>query len=368
VNFDLSEDEEMLKAMVQRFVVDRYDIARRQTYLEKPQGFSAENWRILGELGLIAAMLPDDAGGLGLDATGLCTVFEALGSGLVVEPLLENVLLAGRLLAATAPAALRETVLPAVLGGDRRIALAHAEAKSRANRLWIECRAEPDGDAVVLNGEKSFVPAGAGADDYIISARTSGAPHERQGLVLLYVPATSPGIAVQGWRMADGMAAVSLRFDAVRVAPEHRLSGGIAEIEAAQELANLARAAEAIGIMERMFAETLEYLRSREQFGSKLGSFQAIQHRMVAQYTALEQCRALLNLALVSAGSDEFGAAVQGVRAFIGSASLALGHEMIQLHGGMGISDELAIGHCHKLSRWPDDTEAALDAYAGIAA
>jgi alkylation response protein AidB-like acyl-CoA dehydrogenase len=372
VNFDLSEDEEMLKALVQRFVADRYDISRRRAYLEQANGYSEDNWRILGNLGLISALLPRDVGGLGLDATSIATVFEALGAGLVVEPLLENVLLAGRLVAAIAGPELQTTLLPALLRGELRLALALAEARSRAGYLWVETRVDAAGDVLVLNGEKSFVPAGAGADGYVVSARFSGKPDNPEGLTLLYVPANSAGLTRQCWRMADGSAAVSLRFDAVRIAPEQRLAGGVAEIAAAQELANLARAAEAIGIMERIFGETIDYLRSREQFGGKLASFQAIQHRMVTQYTVIEQSRALLNLALVSAGGEAFGAAVRGVRAFIAEASVVLGHEMIQFHGGMGVTDELSIAHAHKrllvLSRWPDDPEAALDAYAGIAA
>jgi alkylation response protein AidB-like acyl-CoA dehydrogenase len=372
VNFDLTEDDEILKALVERFVMDRYDISRRRSYLDGANGYSETNWQLFAELGLISALLPSGSGGLGLGATGLAALFEALGAGLVVEPVLENVLLAGRLLATTAPAALSAELLPKVLDGRARVALAHAEAKARGHHLWVETRAEADGDGFVLSGEKAFVPAGAGVDGFIVSARTSGMANDLTGVLLVYVPANSAGVVVQRWQMADGSAAVSLKFDAVRVARELRLSGGLAQIAEAQELANLARAAEAIGIMGRMFAETSDYLRSREQFGSKLASFQALQHRMVAQYAALEQCRALLNLALVSAGTEQFASAVRGARAYISAASLTFGHEMIQFHGGMGVSDDLAIGHGHKrlllLSRWPDDPEAALDAYAEIAA
>jgi alkylation response protein AidB-like acyl-CoA dehydrogenase len=170
--------------------------------------------------------------------------------------------------------------------------------------------------------------------------------------------------------MADGSMAVSLTLDGVLAGPDTRLGGGAAQIADVEVLASLARSAEALGIMERIFAETLDYLRIREQFGKPLSSFQALQHRMVAQYAAIEQSRALLNLALVSWGKPDFAAAVAGARAFIAPASIELGHEMIQLHGGMGVSDELSIGHAHKrllvLSRWPDDPEAALDRFAGV--
>lgn len=372
VDFDLSEDEEMLKALAERFVSDHYDIERRRAFLEEANGFSARNWALLGELGLIAALFDaeEEGGGSALDATGIATVFEALGHGLVVEPLIENVLLAGRLLASTAPKPLRKAWVPGLMNGQRRIAFAHAEARGRSGRLWIETRAEANGDGMTLSGEKAYVPAGAGVDGYIVSARTRGAPADSEGLGLYFVHARAPGLSVEPWRLADGSIAVSVSLDGVTVGPDNQLAGFAADIAAAEVLANLARSAEALGIMERIFAETLEYLRTREQFGAKLASFQAIQHRMVAQYAVLEQCRGLHNLALVSYGTEKFTQAVQGARAFVSSASIALGHEMIQFHGGMGVTDELSIGHGHKrllvLSRWPDDPEVALDRCAGI--
>jgi alkylation response protein AidB-like acyl-CoA dehydrogenase len=167
--------------------------------------------------------------------------------------------------------------------------------------------------------------------------------------------------------MADGSMAAELTLDDV---PAIRLAGGLAALAEAEALATLARCAEALGIMERIFQETLAYLRTREQFGAPLGSFQAIQHRMVAQYAVIERGRALLDLALVSWGSADFARNAQGARAYIADASVTLGHEMIQFHGGMGVTDELAVGGGHKrllvLSRWPEPPLAALDRYAGV--
>lgn len=365
MNFDLTEDEEMLKALAERYVVDRYDIDRRRGYLALPQGFSPENWALLGELGLLAAPFDPADGGLGLDGTGVATVFEALGRGLVVEPLIENQLVAGRLFAATAPAALREDWLGGVLDGTRRLALAHVEGGSRSGLVWVETTARQRDGEVRITGTKLCVPAGAGADGYIVSARSADAPDRADGLGLFLVPAGATGLSATPWRMADGSVAVSLAFDNVPAAP---LDGGLAAIEHNETLASLARSAEALGIMERIFAETRDYLVTREQFGSRLAAFQAIQHRMVAQYAVIEQSRALLNLAQVSWGQPGFAAAVAGARAYIAPASITLGHEMIQFHGGMGVSDELSISHAHKrllvLSRWPDDPDTALDRFA----
>lgn len=370
MNFDIGEDGEMLKALAERFVRDQYDMDRRRAFLGEPNGFSAHNWALLGELGLIAAPFTADLGGMDLDAVGVATVFEALGNGLVVEPLIENVLLAGRLFAATAPHALRDAWLPGLLDGSRRIALAHDEARGRPGRLWIEATAVTSGEDVRLTGAKAHVPAGAGVDGYIITARSKGAANAREGVGLYFAPADAPGLIKRTWRMADGGIAASLEFNDLLVESAHRLSGGVEEVASVELLANLARSAEMLGIMTRLFEETLEYLKSREQFGTRLGSFQALQHRMAAQYAAIEQSRGLLNLAIVSRDKPGFAQAVSGARAFIAPAAVALGHEMIQFHGGMGVTDELSIGHGHKrllvLSRWPDDPDAALDRFAGV--
>lgn len=373
MNFDLNEDEEMLKALAERFVEDRYDFERRRAYVASELGFSPENWALLGELGMIAAPFSADHGGLGLDATALATVFESLGHGLVLEPLIENVLVAAQVFAHAAGADLAEQWLPGLIVGSRRLALAHAEAGGRGGRLWVEARAESDGaGGVRLTGTKPLVAAGAGVDGYIVSARTAGAPGSRDAIGLYLVEAGAPGLSVSPWRMADGLVAASLTLDQVPVPAGSVLTGGMDVLDAVEDIASLARSAEALGIMQRLFNDTLDYLRTRQQFGATLSSFQAIQHRMTAQYAVLEQARALLNLAMVSQGEPGFAQAVRGVRAFISGASVELGHEMIQFHGGMGVTDELAIGHGHKrllvLSRWPEDPDAALDRFAGIAA
>ena len=372
MNFDLSEDEEMLKALTERFVTDVYDHERRRSYLAQPNGFSAQNWELLGELGLIAAPFPEDAGGLGLDGTGIATVMEALGHGLVVEPLLENAILAGRLFARTAGQALQGEWIDNLIAGAARIALAHTESGSRGCQTWVETRAEQTGEGYRLTGAKPYCAAGAGADGYIVSARTAGSPAEREGVALFFVPADSAGLTIKTWPLADGSYVAALDLAGVVVPAGNLLEGGLAALDEAEDVAALARCAEALGIMERIFAETLDYLRTREQFGKPLASFQALQHRMVAQYAAIEQSRALLNQAQVAWGEDSFHRNAQGARAFIAEASVTVGHEMIQFHGGMGVTDELAIGGGHKrllvLSRWPENAASALDRFAGIAA
>ncbi|KPF93259.1 acyl-CoA dehydrogenase [Novosphingobium sp. AAP83] len=364
MNFDLNEDEEMLKALAERFVANNYDFDSRRGYLGGSNGFSPDMWAMLSELGLIAAPLAEQSGGMALDATAIATVFEALGKGLVVEPLIENVMSAARLFERVAPEEIKAVWMKALATGSRRMALAHAEHAARGGRTYVETRVDATG---ALTGAKSCVPAGAGVDGYIVSVRESGAVTSADGVAMYLVSADAPGLSVNPWRMVDGAVAVSLTLAAV---PAIRLGGSLADLEENDLLASIARSAEAVGIMQHLFDATLDYLRTREQFGVPLGSFQAIQHRMAAQYAVIEQARALLNLAIVSAGSDRFASAVYGLRAFIAPAAVELGHEMIQFHGGMGVTDELFIGHGHKrllaISRWPDDPEVALDRFAAV--
>ena len=372
MNFDLSEDEEMLKALAERFVTDRYDADRRRTYLQEDTGFSAENWALLGELGLIAAAFPADNGGLGVEPSGLITAFEALGVGLVVEPLIENAVLAGGLFVRLAPEELKKKWMSGLLSGEKRLALAHREARARRNLGWADTAARQNGSSARLSGAKSTVPAGLDVDAYLVSARTAGRAGDAAGVSLYLVDAHAPGLAVRPWRLVDGSVAVSLTLDNVEVGQDCYLGGSLADIEREQARASLFRSAEALGIMERLFADTLDYLRTRQQFGTPLGTFQALQHRMAAQYASIEQARALLNLAAMTSPGDAsaWRRAVDGVRAFIAEASIALGHEAIQMHGGMGVTDELIIGHGHKrllmLSRWPDSAAEALDRYAEV--
>lgn len=371
MNFDLNEDEEMLKAVVERFVADRYDVESRRAYLGESGGFNAENWALLAELGVMAVPLPEELGGLGLDATALAVTFEALGRGIVVEPVLESAVLPALILAQCGGDGLREEWVAALVAGEKRVALAHAEENARGGSVWIETRATASDDDFVLDGTKAYAVAGGDADAYLVTARLSGQPGDLEGWSIFLVPADADGLTVRQWRIADGTWTASLDLAGVIVPAQARIDCTRQQVVRVRALAALARSAEALGIMEAMFAETLEYLRTREQFGTPLGSFQAVQHRMADQYAALEQARALIELAVVKEADDSFAHHVDGARAFIAEASLQLGHEMIQFHGGMGVTDELSIGQGHKrllvLSRWPETATTTLDRFAAAA-
>ncbi|UAB79338.1 acyl-CoA dehydrogenase family protein [Erythrobacter sp. SCSIO 43205] len=366
MNFDLNEDEQMLKAAVERFVADRAASADGDCEASSASGFAIENWHTLAELGILASSLPEELGGLELDNSAIAVIHEALGHGLVTEPVIENSILgAGLLLSHPGFSDWAEPLAE----GSKRVALAHAERGSRGDIVAVETTAQSSSDSVTLNGHKPFVIAGYGCDGYIVSARSEG-DAAAGDFSLYFVPADAAGLTSSSWRQTDGVVAAELTLDGVTVPSENEIPDGPVVLDRLETLSSLARSAQMLGIMERLFADTLEYLRTREQFGQPLGGFQALQHRMTAQYAKLAQSRALLELAIVS--EDDFEVAVKGARAFIAKAALDLGHEAIQMHGGMGVTDELAIGHGHKrllmLTRWPDDPRAAMDAYARISA
>ncbi|TAL01910.1 MAG: acyl-CoA dehydrogenase [Rhodospirillaceae bacterium] len=367
MDFDLSEDEEILKGVVERFVNERYSMNQRRSYSSLPTGFSEENWALLGELGMIAAAYDVDDGGLGLGAVGLITIMKALGQGLAIEPLVENAVVGGGLFAQIAPPAVKAPWMRDLLSGKKRIALAHRERSARKNLSWVEAKAWNHNGRTYLSGEKSVVPAGEGVDAYLVTAqRDNGSPD----ISIFLVDAHSPGLSTRTWRLVDGTAAVSLKLDKIEVEPEHCLGGNLADIERLMNRAALLNSAEAIGIMDRMLSDTLDHLRIRKQFGVPLSSFQTLQHRMVGQYAVLEKARALVDLAAMTAETDgaSWARVIQGARAYIAETSIVFGHEMIQMHGGMGITDELLIGQGHKrllmLSRWPEEPVKALDRYA----
>ncbi|MCK0100062.1 acyl-CoA dehydrogenase family protein [Qipengyuania sp. S6317L1] len=366
MNFDLNEDEQMLKAAVERFVADRASNASGDGEISSASGFAIENWHMLAELGILASSQPEELGGLGLDNSAIAVIHEALGHGLVTEPVIENAILGAGLL--LSHPGFSDWAQP-LAEGSKRVALAHAERGSRGDTVAIATTAQSNSDSVILHGHKPFVIAGYGCDGYIVSAR-SGGDATNGDWSLYFVPADAAGLTSSSWRQADGVMAAELTLEGVNVPSENEIPDGPAVLERLETLSSLARSAQMLGVMERLFADTLEYMRTREQFGQALGGFQALQHRMTAQYAKLAQSRALLELAIVS--QDNFEVAVKGARAFIAKAALELGHEAIQMHGGMGVTDELAIGHGHKrllmLTRWPDDPRAALDAYARISA
>ena len=365
VNFELDEEQGMVRDLVTRFVGDRSGLEARVRARREPAGFSADNWRMLAELGLLTLPFGTDAGGMGGGSVELVTVLEELGRGLVAEPYLSDLLLAGRLLERAGTPAQRAAWLPAILSGERRLALAHMERAARFNPLFVQCRASPRGEHGTLLGAKTFVQAGLGADAFILSARHSGKADDPDGLSLWLVRANAKGLESHAYRLIDGSVAVELQLHEVE---GERLAGGAMELLAAFDEARIAACAEMVGIMATLFEVTLEHLRTRRQFGQPIGSFQAIQHRMADQYAALEQSRSQLLRAALMPGECT---AIAGAKAFISAAAIRLAEDCVQFHGGMGVTDELVIGHGHKrillLASLLGDSESELRRYVELA-
>lgn len=365
MNFDLDEQQTMLRDLVSRFVGDRYGHTARAEYRATAEGFSRENWALLAELGLLALPYPGELGGLDGGNVELITVMEELGRGLCAEPYLSDLLLGGCLLARAGTEAQRADWLPRIIAGEARVALAHFEHAGRFNAAFV--RTKVDGG---LSGVKSMVLAGEGADAYIVSARENGAPHDADGLSLWLVPADAAGLDRRSYRLTDGSVACELHLRDVKGA--ERLPGKADALFEIFDTARVAACAEMVGIMAMLMDATLEHVRTRRQFGQAIGSFQAVQHRMADLYVLLELSRShLLRAALTKGEAKQRAAAIAGAKSFIGASAVKLGEECIQFHGGMGITDELVIGHGHKrillLAALLGDADSELVRYAQLA-
>ncbi len=364
MNFDLTEDQALLKAAVERFVSDSYggDLEARRAARQGPKGFAAAHWARLAESGVLALPVSAANGGLGGGRVELMAAMEVIGRGLVAEPVLDAAVIAlGLLDAGNAVAALA----PA-LAGDSLVVLAHAEREARYNLAHVATTAKARGDGWTIDGAKTAVVAGGGADIFIVSARISGATRDRDGIGFFLVSATAAGVDRRAYRLADGSVAAEIALRGVDVGGEARLAGGLETLLPVVATAWAAAAAEMLGLMTLLFDTTLAYVKTRTQFGQPLGSFQVIQHRMTDAYVLVEQARSQVIRAALAEPAD-FARAAAGAKAFVAAAALTVAHTAVQLHGGMGITDELVIGHALKrirvLALTFGDGNAALDDY-----
>jgi alkylation response protein AidB-like acyl-CoA dehydrogenase len=344
VNFNLSEEQALLKDAVERFADQRYDVPQRAAYRASPAGYSGENWAELAGLGVLALPFDPEYGGLGGGPIELATIMEALGRALAVEPVLEEIVIAGGLLAVAGNAAQKQRWLPAMIEGTAHLALAHVERQARFALLDVETTASSTTSGTRLTGQKSFVPAGAGADAYLVSARRTG--EEGPAAIRFYlVEGDAAGVERKSFRLVDGSVAVQLTL---REAQGDPLEGGIDRLTEAVERAQIAAGAEMLGLMSRLFDSTLEHVRNRRQFGAPLASFQVIQHRMVDLYVSLELSRSQLYRAALITADGARPRAVAGMKSYLSAAAVSMGEQCIHLHGAMGTTDELSVGHAHK--------------------
>ncbi|MGI9477264.1 MAG: acyl-CoA dehydrogenase family protein, partial [Hyphomicrobiaceae bacterium] len=352
MHFDLSEERQMLADTTRRFIADRYDINVRHANAKLEEGFNRETWSELADLGLIGALLPGDVGGYGGTGEDIAVVFENLGRGLVVEPFLATgVLGAGALVAAGSDA--QKALLEDVMTGKLLLALAHGEPDSRYEMASVKARATKSGDGWQLSGSKAVVLNGDAADKLVVSARTAGDDTDEAGISLFLVDADAPGISRRGYGTVDGGRAAEITIDNVAIGTDAligREGSGYATLEAIYAKGVVALAAESVGALETARDFTLEYMKTRKQFGRAIGSFQVLQHRMVDLCIEIEQARAAVMLAVSTLEDDRQTRElnVSAAKNLIGRVNRLVAEEAIQLHGGMAMTWEYAVGHYAK--------------------
>jgi hypothetical protein len=334
MNFEHTEDRRMLADSLNRFISEQYAFETRDRIAKSEHGFSPEIWRQFADLGVIGALFSEADGGFGGGGFDLTVVFEALGRGLVVEPLLG-------------------AALAALIDGSAVAAFAHDEPQTHYELSRVRTRAERIGDGWRLSGHKAAVPQGGQADFFVVSARSSGAVDDEAGISLFIVAAGTPGLSVRGMPAIDGGRVAELHFEGVRLAADALLGvegQGHATLERAIGRGVLALCAEALGAMEAAKAATLEYLRTRRQFGMFIGSFQALQHRMADLLLEIEQARsAVINAAAaIDAARVARERALSAAKMSIGRIGALVAEESIQMHGGIGMTWELPLAHYAK--------------------
>ena len=353
MDIQLTEEQELLRGSLQRLLRDRYDFDARRKIVATDEGWSRKHWSAFAELGLCAAPFQESSGGLGGGPLATMIVMREFGRNLVVEPFLETVVLAGGLIEDVGSQAQHDAFLPQIMAGESIWALAWAEGRSRYDFNNVATTARRQGEVYVLNGTKATVIGAPWADKLIVSARTSGEPRDRSGVSLFVVDRQSANLHLQSFKTIDGRRAAEIMLMNVQV-PASQLLGtegeGVAALEACRDRAIAALCAEAVGAMSELNSVTLEYAKTRKQFGVALGTFQVLQHRMVDMFIALEEAISLtqhLNLSLAT--REPHGSKLaSGAKSKVGYAARFIAEQAIQLHGGMGMSDELNVGHYFK--------------------
>ncbi len=351
MDFDLTEEQRLLRDSVDRLLADHYSFEKRKAHLAEPEGWSRDLWAQYAELGLLGLPFAEEHGGFGGGGIETMLVMQAFGRVLALEPYLATVVLAGTALRLAANAAQQSALLPQIAEGKLSLAFAHGERQARYDLSDVLTTAKPKGSGWVIDGAKSVITHGDGADKLIVSARTRGERNDPNGISLFIVDADANGVARRAYRMRDGMGAAEIALSGVEVGSDAVL-GEIGKafpvIERVVEAGIAATAAEAVGAMEAMHAMTLEYLKTRQQFGKPIGDNQALQHRATEMFVALEQGRSLALLAAMMV--DEPDAAERArniamVKAGVGQAARFVSQNAVQLHGGIGMTEEYAVGH-----------------------
>lgn len=354
MDFDLSEEQRLLKESVEGLLTDAYDFEQRKKYMKEKGGWSRAIWGRLAEQGLLGLPFAEADGGFGAGAVETMIVMEALGRALVVEPYLATVVIGGGFLRHGGSAAQKQAHIPSIIDGSRTLAFAQLEKTSRYDLNDVATSAKKKGQGWVIDGEKFVVVNGENADTLVVTARTKGAQRDRAGIGVFLVPGNAKGIAKKTYPTQDGLHAADISFTGVEVGPEAALGdpdNGLALIERVVDEARTALCAEAVGAMDESLKTTVEYLKTRKQFGVPIGSFQSLQHRAADMFVALEQARSMSMFATMAADFEdaaERAKAVAAAKVQVGKSGKFVGQQSIQLHGGIGMTMEARIGHYFK--------------------
>lgn len=347
MNFNLSEEQSQIQASIARFVAENYAFDQRNAVVALEHGFNPGHWQQFADLGWLSIPFAEAHGGFGGGPVDTMVLMQEFGRGLVAEPYLATVLLFGGLLQAGANDAVQSEYIPRIIAGELQGAFAYLERQSRYAMSDIATRAAQHDGQWTVNGEKTVVLNGGAAQKLIVAARSAGAQADEAGVTLLLVDAASAGITRTLYRMTDGQQAANITFNnVVAEAVVGKPGEGYALMTQVIDAARLAVCANALGVMETLNAQTVEYCKTREQFGVKIGSFQALQHRMVDMLGACENVKSLLYRAVCAAQdhSEDARRSLLALKVMVGRAGKLIGGEAIQLHGGMGMTNELSVG------------------------
>jgi pimeloyl-CoA dehydrogenase small subunit len=354
MDFELSPEQEQLRDNVARLMKDRYGFEARKTYRAAREGWSKALWGDYAKMGLLGAPFAESDGGFGGGAVETMIVMEEFGKALALEPYLQTVVLCGALVKHAASDKQRADLIGAIAAGELRLSFAHMEKQSGFDLHDVSLTAVKDGDSFVLKGEKTLVGHGDSADRLIVSARVSGERRDRDGIGLFLVGADASGVSRRGYPTQDGQRAAEISFTDVRVAPQDVLGApgdALPAIERAVDETIAALSAEAVGAMSEALAMTVDYLKTRKQFGVAIGSFQALQHRASDMVVALEQARSMMVLAAMAADEADAGErakTMSAVKTKIGRSARFIGQQAVQMHGGIAMTYEYKVGHLFK--------------------
>ena len=374
MDFSLTEEQRLLRESVESLFADHYAFDARNRYSQEAGGWSRVMWKHYADLGLLGLPFGEQYGGSASGPVETMIVMEAIGRALALEPYLATVVLAGGLLRLGGSEAMQAELLPKIVRGELILAFAHAERQSRYDLADVAVLARRDGAGFVIDGGKSLVLHGDIADNFVVSARLTGGPRDRDGIGLFLIDARSPGVSVRGYATVDGLRAAELALSSVRVDAAGVIGppgAAFSLLEQVVDGATAAICAEAVGAMASMHELTVNYMKTRRQFGAPIGGFQVLQHRAADMLIALEQARSMALLATMSAADSdarERGQAISAAKVQIGRSGRFIGQQAIQIHGGIGMTMEASIGHYFKRVTMIDALFGDAEHHLGILA